>query len=45
MAKSTTIVVPPVAAALVPVSNRSQLTVPPNGIWKCVCTSMPPGST
>ena len=45
MAKSTIIVVPPTAAALVPVSKVSQATVPPNGISKCVCTSMPPGST
>src|SRR5437667_7269526 len=45
MAKSTMLVVPPNAAARVPVSKSSELVVPPNGISRCVCTSIPPGST
>ena len=44
-AKSTIVVVPPQAAARVPVSNVSTENVPPNGISMWVCTSMPPGST
>ena len=44
-AKSTIVVVPPQAAARVPVSNVSAENVPPNGISMCVCASMPPGST
>ena len=44
-AKSMMVVVPPQAAARVPVSNVSTENVPPNGISMCVCTSMPPGST
>src|SRR6202161_2717751 len=44
-AKSMMVVVPPQAAALVPVSNVSTEEVPPNGISMCVCASMPPGST
>ena len=44
-AKSMIVVVPPQAAARVPVSKVSAENVPPNGISMCVCTSMPPGST
>src|SRR5882724_1105937 len=44
-AKSTIVVVPPKAAAIVPVSKVSAANVPPNGISMCVCTSIPPGST
>ena len=44
-AKSMIVVVPPHAAARVPVSNVSAENVPPNGISMCVCTSIPPGST
>ncbi len=44
-AKSTIVVVPPQAAARVPVSNVSTEKVPPNGISMWVCASMPPGST
>ena len=44
-AKSMIVVVPPQAAARVPVSNVSAENVPPNGISMCVCTSIPPGST
>src|SRR5579859_3059283 len=44
-AKSMMVVVPPQAAARVPVSNVSTAKVPPNGISMCVCTSIPPGST
>src|ERR1700732_3687755 len=44
-AKSMIVVVPPQAAARVPVSNVSTENVPPNGISMCVCTSIPPGST
>src|SRR5712691_11465479 len=44
-AKSTIVVVPPNAAAVVPVSNVSAEDVPPNGISMCVWTSIPPGST
>ena len=39
------VVVPPRAAALVPVSNVSAEKVPPNGISMCVCPSIPPGIT
>src|SRR5213592_4986277 len=39
------VVVPPHAAARVPVSKVSAENVPPNGISMCVCTSIPPGST
>ena len=38
-------VVPPHAAARVPVSNVSDAFVPPNGSSMCVCASMPPGIT
>ena len=44
-AKSMMVVVPPQAAALVPVSNVSTEKVPPNGISMCVCASIPPGIT
>src|SRR5215467_8014053 len=44
-AKSTREVVPPQAAARVPVSKSSAEKVPPNGMSRCVCTSMPPGMT
>src|SRR5487761_276224 len=44
-AKSMIVVVPPQAAARVPVSNVSAENVPPHGISMCVCASMPPGST
>ena len=39
------VVVPPQAAARVPVSNVSDAKVPPKGSSMCVCTSMPPGTT
>ena len=45
MAKSMTDVVPPTAAARVPVSKSSELTVPPNGSCMCTCGSIPPGMT
>src|SRR5215217_9021382 len=38
-------VVPPHAAARVPVSKVSEAAVPPNGSSMWVCTSMPPGMT
>jgi hypothetical protein len=38
-------VVPPCAAAMVPDSKSSAEVVPPNGMSRCVCTSMPPGMT
>ena len=38
-------VVPPKAAAMVPDSKSSADVVPPKGMSRCVCTSMPPGST
>ncbi len=44
-AKSMIVVVPPHAAARVPVSNVSDATVPPNGISMWVWPSMPPGTT
>src|SRR5688572_17506372 len=44
-AKSTMEVVPPNAAAIVPVSKSSEANVPPNGSSMCVCTSIPPGMT
>src|SRR5215469_3017037 len=44
-AKSISDVVPPQAAARVPVSKSSAENVPPNGISRWVCTSMPPGMT
>ena len=44
-AKSTIIVVPPNAAARVPVSNVSLANVPPNGSSMWVWTSIPPGIT
>src|ERR1700712_4836738 len=43
--KSTIVVVPPQAAALVPVSKESDAVVPPNGISMCVWASIPPGMT
>ena len=39
------VVVPPMAAARVPVSKSSADVVPPKGMSRWVCTSMPPGST
>jgi hypothetical protein len=39
------VVVPPQAAARVPVSKLSAATVPPKGISMWVCPSMPPGTT
>src|SRR3984885_1200737 len=45
MAKSTRVVVPPMAAARVPVSKSSLEVVPPKGMSKCVCASMPPGNS
>jgi hypothetical protein len=45
MAKSTMVVVPPNAAARVPVSKSSLDVVPPNGMSRCVCASIPPGSS
>ena len=45
IAKSTMDVVPPYAAAIVPDSKSSADVVPPNGMSRCVCTSMPPGIT
>ena len=39
------VVVPPHAAARVPVSNVSEALVPPNGSSMCVWASMPPGMT
>ena len=42
-AKSMIVVVPPHAAAFVPVSKVSTEDVPPNGISICVCASIPPG--
>ncbi len=45
MAKSMIVVVPPQAAARVPVSKVSAAKVPPNGISMCVCASTPPGTT
>ena len=36
---------PPWAAATVPVSKSSADVVPPKGMSRCVCTSMPPGMT
>ena len=45
MAKSITDVVPPCAAADVPVRKSSADIVPPKGMSRCVCTSMPPGMT
>jgi hypothetical protein len=43
MAKSTIVVVPPMAAARVPVSKSSAELDPPKGMSRCVCASMPPG--
>ena len=45
IAKSTMLVVPPNAAAIVPDSKSSADVVPPNGMFRCVWTSMPPGIT
>src|SRR5262245_28754849 len=45
MAKSTIVVVPPCAAATVPVSKSSAEVVPPKGMSRWVCASMPPGRT
>ena len=45
MAKSTMVVVPPWAAATVPLSKSSAEVVPPNGMSRWVWTSMPPGIT
>ena len=38
-------VVPPAAAASVPVAQSSAVTVPPNGMSIWVCASMKPGMT
>ena len=43
--KSTWQVVPPNAAAVCPDSTSSIVTVPPNGMSRCVCGSTHPGST
>ena len=43
--KSTSMVVPPAAAAQVPVSKVSAASVPMKGICMWVCGSMPPGMT
>src|SRR5829696_8049288 len=45
MQKSTCVVVPPHAADVWPDSKSSIVTVPPNGMSRCVCGSMQPGST
>src|SRR5271157_3526854 len=45
MAKSTMVVVPPNAAARVPLSKSSAEVVPPNGMSRWVCASIPPGIT
>ena len=45
IAKSTIEVVPPHAAAMVPVSKSSALVAPPNGMSRWVWTSIPPGMT
>ena len=45
IAKSTMLVVPPNAAAIVPDSKSSADVVPPNGMFRWVWTSMPPGMT
>jgi hypothetical protein len=45
IAKSTIVVVPPNAAAIVPDSKSSDELVPPNGMSMCVWQSMPPGMT
>ncbi len=45
IAKSTIVVVPPCAAATVPVWKSSEAVVPPNGKDMCVWQSMPPGMT
>src|SRR6266480_3857357 len=45
MAKSMSVVVPPKAAAMVPVWKSSALVVPPKGMSRWVWTSMPPGIT
>ena len=39
------VVVPPKAAAMVPVSKVSEAAVPPKGSSMWVCTSIPPGIT
>src|SRR5918992_866873 len=43
--KSTWHVVPPNAADVCPDSTSSIVTVPPKGMSRCVCGSMPPGRT
>src|SRR5215471_12120701 len=45
MQKSTWHVVPPNAADVWPDSKSSIVTVPPNGMSRCVCGSMQPGRT
>ncbi len=45
MMKSTWHVVPPNAADVWPDSTSSIVTVPPNGMSRCVCGSMQPGRT
>ena len=44
-AKSMIVVVPPCAAAIVPVSKVSLAAVPPKGSSMWVWASMPPGTT
>ena len=44
-AKSTTVVVPPKAAALVPLAKVSQVMVGPITFCRCTWQSTPPGST
>ncbi len=39
------VVVPPSAAATVPLAKSSIVVVPPNGMSRCVCGSMKPGNT
>ena len=45
VAKSMIVVVPPWAAATVPVSKSSVEVMSPAGMSRCVCASMPPGIT
>src|SRR5438128_1097275 len=45
MQKSTSVVVPPNAAEVVPDVKSSQVTVPPKNISRCVCGSTAPGKT
>ena len=45
MQKSTSVVVPPNAAAVVPEVKSSHVVVPPKNISMCVCGSIAPGIT